>query len=164
VHTAAGTPLADKGKTRRSSLVKGLTSLTNMRKPSTTGSALGSAMDDGVSVAASDEGGSEKKEASSSSEAENVGSQFWEFLTKVLELLWEPERQNEQLILMTTRFYKCGIRKEHLGGIGQAIEKSCRKFLDSQWNQYQESWDWFWNLCAPPLPLLISLPTFLRPI
>ena len=33
-------------------------------------------------------------------DAEAIGHQFWEFITVVLDLLWEPERQNEQLILV----------------------------------------------------------------
>ncbi len=30
-------------------------------------------------------------------DSEAVGRQFWEMLTVIMDLLWEPERQNEQV-------------------------------------------------------------------
>ena len=48
---------------------------------------------------------------------------------------------------MTTRFFKAGIRNEHLTGIGTAIETACRRSLDTAWNdQYKEAWAWIWKL------------------
>jgi hypothetical protein len=39
-----------------------------------------------------------------------IGSYFWVLLTELLALVWEPEKQNERLIVMTTRLFGWGIR------------------------------------------------------
>eukprot|EP00961_Rhodomonas_salina_P053592 718927-Rhodomonas_salina.3 len=46
-------------------------------------------------------------------------------LPVVLDLLWEPERQNEQLILMTTRFYKVPLLRAPYPMSGACIGLSC---------------------------------------
>jgi len=162
-HHADGSPLKPLGATakRKTSLVSMTkASLANVRKTSTTSMQLGSTTGkseagglDSPSIATSidEPKDGEKKDGGGESrnDAEVIGTQFWEMLTVILDLLWEPERQNEQLILMTTRFYKCGIRTEHLTSIGQAIETTCRKVLDQTWSQeYKEAWGWFWHLVS----------------
>ncbi len=51
-------------------------------------------------------------------------------LTELLDLLWEPEKQNERLIVMTTRLFDWGIRTSHLDAIGAALECTIRKILE----------------------------------
>ncbi len=39
-----------------------------------------------------------------------IGRYFWVMLTELLKLVWEPEKQNERLIVMTTNLFGWGIR------------------------------------------------------
>jgi hypothetical protein len=50
-------------------------------------------------------------------------------ISELLALLWEPETQNERLIVMTTRLFAWGIRTSHLKVIGEALEHSMRKTI-----------------------------------
>ncbi len=58
-----------------------------------------------------------------------IGRYFWVMLDELLNLLWEPEKQNERLIVMTTRLFAWGIRTSHLKTIGDGLEHSMRKTL-----------------------------------
>jgi len=84
-----------------------------------------------------------------SSDAEAIGNQFWEMLTETLDLLWEPEQQNEKLVIMTTNFFNCGIREAHLPTIGSAIESTSEKVMGAEWNdKYKAAWQWFWGIIS----------------
>ena len=75
--------------------------------------------------------------------------QFWEMLTEMLELLWEPELQHEKLTKITKRFFEVGIRETHLPVIGNAILTSSRNCLGHEWNEaYESAWKWFWDMIA----------------
>lgn len=84
-----------------------------------------------------------------SSDADAVGSHFWEMLTQLCDLLWEPEQMNEKLIVTTKRFYELGIRQAHLTTIGTAIGTSIHRVLDTSWKPImKEAWDWFWAMIS----------------
>ena len=85
--------------------------------------------------------------ADKSEQADNIGAQFWAMLSLLLDLMWQPERQNEKLIVMAKKFFEVGIRTEHLEGIGESILQTMTKILGSALTKEDaEAWRWFWNL------------------
>lgn len=51
------------------------------------------------------------EEGGTKTESDVVGTHFWEMLTVLLDLLWQPEQMHEKLIIMTKKFYELGIRQ-----------------------------------------------------
>jgi len=84
-----------------------------------------------------------------SSESDAIGRYFWVMMTELLVLLWEPEKQNERLIVMTTRLHGWGIRTKHLPTIGEAIGEACRRVLKNDWSSImQDGWTWWWGVTS----------------
>uniref|UniRef100_A0A6U4YXK8 Globin domain-containing protein n=1 Tax=Hemiselmis andersenii TaxID=464988 RepID=A0A6U4YXK8_HEMAN len=84
-----------------------------------------------------------------SSESDAIGRYFWVMLTELLNLLWDPEKQNERLIVMTTKLFEWGIRSKHLDTIGEAIGEACRRTLKADWSKHMESgWTWWWSVAS----------------
>ena len=84
-----------------------------------------------------------------SSESDAIGRYFWVMLTELLTLLWDPEKQNERLIVMTTRLFHWGIRSKHLPTIGEAIGEACKRVLKADWSKtMHEGWNWWWSVTS----------------
>mmetsp|Transcript_32343 Transcript_32343/g.82414 ORF Transcript_32343/g.82414 Transcript_32343/m.82414 type:complete len:1373 (-) Transcript_32343:196-4314(-) len=84
-----------------------------------------------------------------SSDADAIGTQFWEMLTVLLDLLWEPEQMNERLTVTTHHFFSLGIRSVHLDTIGMAIHTTLERIMAGSWTQaHSEAWKWFWSMIA----------------
>mmetsp|Transcript_48663 Transcript_48663/g.99363 ORF Transcript_48663/g.99363 Transcript_48663/m.99363 type:complete len:1196 (+) Transcript_48663:44-3631(+) len=82
-----------------------------------------------------------------SNQADNIGTQFWNMLTSLLDLMWQPERQNEKLIVMTTLFFECGIRSYNLDTIGESMLQTMSKILgDDLKKEDAAAWRWWWNM------------------
>eukprot|EP00282_Hemiselmis_andersenii_P028572 CAMPEP_0169450498 /NCGR_PEP_ID=MMETSP1042-20121227/13186_1 /TAXON_ID=464988 /ORGANISM="Hemiselmis andersenii, Strain CCMP1180" /LENGTH=150 /DNA_ID=CAMNT_0009562327 /DNA_START=486 /DNA_END=936 /DNA_ORIENTATION=- len=58
---------------------------------------------------------------SKSTDAEAIGAHFWEMLTILVDLIWEPESMAEKLVATTKYFFELGVRQAHLETIGYAI-------------------------------------------
>jgi hypothetical protein len=54
-------------------------------------------------------------------EVEQLGERFWEMITIMVDLLWEPEQQNAHIIVISTNLFDLGIRSQHLTTIGMYI-------------------------------------------
>ena len=88
-------------------------------------------------------------EEKKSTDADAVGTLFWEMLSDLTELLWEPEQMNEKLVMLTKRFFDLGIRQMHLDTIGKAISTSMERSCEAGWNDTnRQAWVWFWGIIS----------------
>jgi hemoglobin-like flavoprotein len=84
-----------------------------------------------------------------SSESDAIGRYFWTMLSELLTLLWEPEQQNERMIVMTTHLFHWGIRSKHLPTIGDAIGNACKRVLKADWSkEMHDGWQWWWSVTS----------------
>uniref|UniRef100_A0A7S1E185 Globin domain-containing protein n=1 Tax=Hemiselmis andersenii TaxID=464988 RepID=A0A7S1E185_HEMAN len=84
-----------------------------------------------------------------STESDAIGRHFWVMLTELLELLWEPEKQHERLIVTTTMLFQWGIRTHHLATIGDALFQTMSKFLGSIITPEDcDAWAWWWKITS----------------
>mmetsp|Transcript_34261 Transcript_34261/g.84253 ORF Transcript_34261/g.84253 Transcript_34261/m.84253 type:complete len:954 (+) Transcript_34261:1476-4337(+) len=91
----------------------------------------------------------EKAGKDSSTDADAIGKKFWEMITELLDQLWEPERMNERIIIMTTRLYAVGIRPDNIDTIGKGIGVAIKKTLGGQCSeQHLAAWTWFWGMTS----------------
>ena len=78
-----------------------------------------------------------------------LGHHFWDMLSRLLDLLWEPEKQNEVLIVMTTRLFHWGIRSSHLNTIGASLSHTMQKMTGQEWSEEQNAaWAWWWSMTS----------------
>jgi hemoglobin-like flavoprotein len=78
-----------------------------------------------------------------------LGKHFWDMLSRLLDLLWEPEKQNEVLIVMTTRLFHWGIRSSHLDTIGTSLSRTMHKMTGQDWSEEQNAaWAWWWSMTS----------------
>jgi len=102
----------------------------------------------GSDLKADKEQTSEEK-AKANSDADAVGSHFWEMLSTLMDYLWEPEQMNERLVVMTKTFFELGVRQQHLETIGGAICFSIERALSEMWQpSMKEAWQWFWKMVS----------------
>jgi hemoglobin-like flavoprotein len=96
--------------------------------------------------------------ADKSSDADAIGTQFWEMLTVLLDLLWEPEQMNERLTVTTHHFFSLGIRSDHLDTIGTAIHSTLEKIMGASWSTAQsDAWKWFWSMVATSMVQVLDV-------
>mmetsp|Transcript_29780 Transcript_29780/g.71770 ORF Transcript_29780/g.71770 Transcript_29780/m.71770 type:complete len:1445 (+) Transcript_29780:115-4449(+) len=85
------------------------------------------------------------------------GTEIYDMLHVVMDLLWEPEQMNERLIVIATRFYQWGLRLEHLEDLGEAIHVAIRVILECpcaecgnhEWDdEISGAWAWVWGIIS----------------
>mmetsp|Transcript_34262 Transcript_34262/g.84266 ORF Transcript_34262/g.84266 Transcript_34262/m.84266 type:complete len:959 (+) Transcript_34262:1476-4352(+) len=99
----------------------------------------------------------EKAGKDSSTDADAIGKKFWEMITDMLAVLWEPERMNEKIIVQTTRLYALGIRPDNIETIGNGIGTAIRRTLGALWKDtHREAWVWFWGMMSRSMEQVLS--------
>uniref|UniRef100_A0A7S1DKS7 Globin domain-containing protein n=2 Tax=Hemiselmis andersenii TaxID=464988 RepID=A0A7S1DKS7_HEMAN len=77
------------------------------------------------------------------------GTEIYDMLHVVMDLLWEPEQMNERLTVTTHHFFSLGIRSAHLDTIGMAIHTTLERVMERSWEQkHSDAWKWFWAMVA----------------
>ena len=83
------------------------------------------------------------------------GTELYDMLKIVMELLWEPEQMNERLIVVATKFFLWGLRVDHLDDVGEALHHAMRIVLEcpceqcgnNEWNdEISVAWGWVWGM------------------
>lgn len=83
---------------------------------------------------------------------ECLGQTIWDLLTSGLDLLWEPEMQNEKLMTRAKQLHEWGLRERDLDVLGLAVSTTLRRKLGTEYTAHrQESWTWFWRTLREPL-------------
>lgn len=117
---------------------------------------------------------------------EAFGKEVWGMLEVLITFLWEPEQMNEKLIVTGTRFFRRGLRQNHLAGFGEAIHDALKTALacpcaecgkvrtageaarvvagadrgvaaQDEWKSHiTDAWGWLWNTVSYALTATIS--------
>jgi len=88
----------------------------------------------------------EAKNDANAEEVEQLGERFWDMLNTLINLIWEPEQQNVQIIVVATNLFQVGIRAKHLPTMGTAVRETLRMVLQGEWTtHHKEAVDWFWG-------------------
>ena len=83
------------------------------------------------------------------------GTELYDMLQIVMDMLWEPEQMNERLIVIATKFFLWGMKCEHLDDVGDALHQSMRVVLECpcaecgnhEWNdEISDAWAWVWGM------------------
>eukprot|EP00282_Hemiselmis_andersenii_P023993 CAMPEP_0172001742 /NCGR_PEP_ID=MMETSP1041-20130122/3034_1 /TAXON_ID=464988 /ORGANISM="Hemiselmis andersenii, Strain CCMP439" /LENGTH=1380 /DNA_ID=CAMNT_0012655407 /DNA_START=13 /DNA_END=4155 /DNA_ORIENTATION=+ len=99
-----------------------------------------------------------EEKAKATSDADAVGSHFWEMLNVLMDYLWEPEQMNERLVCMTKCFFELGVRQLHLETIGNAICFSIERALADQWQPVmKDAWQWFWKMISDAMAAALDV-------
>jgi hypothetical protein len=89
--------------------------------------------------------------------AECLGKRIWGLLEKGLELLWEPELQNEGFMIAAKELHEWGLRDRDLDMLGLAVSTTLRRTLGAMYTKHREdSWTWFWRTVREPLGRMLQ--------
>lgn len=91
----------------------------------------------------------EAKREANSEEVHFLGERFWDMLSQLIEMMWEPEQQNAHIVVIATNLFNVGIRAQHLQTMGTAVRKSLSMTMEAEWTEHHsEAFDWFWESTA----------------
>jgi len=85
------------------------------------------------------------------------GRKFWNMITDMLDLLWEPERMSEYITSTTWRLYAIGIRPSNIAQIGQGIGQTIQKIMGRDYKEeHGEAWKWFWEMASKTMDQVLT--------
>uniref|UniRef100_A0A7S4PAX6 Globin family profile domain-containing protein n=3 Tax=Guillardia theta TaxID=55529 RepID=A0A7S4PAX6_GUITH len=83
---------------------------------------------------------------------EEFAISIYDFTVEVAQLVWEPEKQLEQIFVYAPTFYACGMRSEHLKAIAQSLESGVASVIGEDWGEHMsDSLRWVWKMISDSL-------------
>ena len=64
---------------------------------------------------------------------QSLGKEMWQLLSDMTELIHEPERQQQRLLVHAMKCFEKGMHSWHVDELGNTLEGAMRSLLGSAW-------------------------------
>jgi len=80
-----------------------------------------------------------------------VGIEFLDMMNSIMDLLWEPEQQRENLTVLAFRLHELGILVSHFKQIGEGVKEAIKRCVTDFDEERQKAFDWLWKFVSSAL-------------